>query len=159
MQYHSKTKKKSALNSKYKPGDILLFRRGMSNGKFAYKIAFILEVWKVKAIRYRAIILQYWNNQGWCCPEIAEVTEYKLTHLWGKLWDEMDRDLRFLATHGSHISKIENIIRDEQFKKKIKKSLIKAKERVVVLEERLAAIERAEELLEARYERVNSESP
>lgn len=156
MLYRSKRKKPAPPSALYKPGDILLFKSEMDK-ECAYKILFILEVWKVKSIHYRIITIQQWNGR-WGNPEIIEQTEYKLTHCWGRQWQEVDRDLGFLCTNGSHVSIIESLICNGNFKQKIEKRLREAKKRVASLEERLQALDRAKELLEARYERIDPKS-
>lgn len=151
----SRFKRKLAPDALYKPGEILLFRRRGAKS-YAYKVVFIVDVYKIKAIRYQVIEMQKWNPQQlWGPPSVEDLTEYRLTTQWGEKWEKVEYDLGFLVVNGSPVTLVEDLFKNDKLKKKRQKKLEAARKRVIALEQEIGIIDEAQALLEARYERTN----
>ncbi len=153
-----KMPRKPAPEAEFQPGNILLTKRINSHHLAypvygGYTVFLFLEVWKIKAIHYRVLVLQ----QGWIRSwhfsfHTMSEGQFKKNFLSGQ--EVAERDLEFLVLFGDPQSFVQSYLK-ESVEIKLNKDLLGNKKALAETEARIQNIKDVKQMLS--YNKDNSD--
>jgi len=148
-------KVKDVKDPKYKPGTIwTLTHQSKYSGESLYYLITIMDVMKVKRVRYRVLVMQS-RDSGWRKPYTLDVTEAKLEQYYfnESIWTRLpEKDLKFLVKFGNvPIGIIRDVLESPDFIKRTYREVVIAETRLEKAKRKVESMESMRILFKETY--------